>query len=61
MATPTPRQESTGPQVDDEGDYDLPCWAGVLPFHVGIGEPIADPWLAPGITVPATVSRYRRS
>ena len=50
----------TGPPVDDEEDYDLPYWAGVLPMRLEIGAPIADPRLRTDVGVPAAVSRYRR-
>jgi uncharacterized protein len=50
----------TGPPVDDEEDYSLPYWAGVLPMRLEVGAPIADPRLRPGIAVPAAVSRYGR-
>jgi uncharacterized protein len=49
----------TGPPVDDEEDYDLPYWAGVLPMRLEVGVPIADPRLRAG-GVPAGVSGYRR-
>ena len=35
----------TGPPVDDEEDYSLRVWAGVLPFHVQTGAPVPDPRL----------------
>lgn len=38
----------TGPPVDDEEDYALPVWAGVLPLSVVAGEPVPDPRLVPG-------------
>jgi uncharacterized protein len=50
----------TGPPVDDEEDYDLPYWAGVLPMRLEIGAPIADPRLRPGVRVPTSVSGYGR-
>jgi nitroimidazol reductase NimA-like FMN-containing flavoprotein (pyridoxamine 5'-phosphate oxidase superfamily) len=50
----------TGLPVDDEEDYDLPVWAGVLPLQQQPLEPIADPRLGPGIPVPAYLSGYRR-
>jgi nitroimidazol reductase NimA-like FMN-containing flavoprotein (pyridoxamine 5'-phosphate oxidase superfamily) len=50
----------TGPPVDDEEDYDLPYWAGVLPMRLDVGVPIADPRLRAGVGVPAGVSGYRR-
>ena len=35
----------TGPPLDDEEDYSLKVWAGVLPFHVQTGVPLPDPRL----------------
>lgn len=32
-----------GMPVDDEPDYDLPIWAGVIPIHQTIGTPNPDP------------------
>lgn len=32
----------TGGPVDDEEDYALPIWAGVVPLRLTAGEPIAD-------------------
>ena len=37
----------TGPPVDDDEDYALPVWAGVVPMKLTRGEPIADA----GVTV----------
>ncbi len=31
-----------GPPVDDEDDYSLPVWAGVVPLRFRLGETIAD-------------------
>jgi hypothetical protein len=50
----------TGPPVDDEVDYALPCWAGVLPMRLQVGVPIADPRLSPDLGLPAAVRDYRR-
>jgi hypothetical protein len=44
-----------GPPADDEADYDLSIWAGVLPITTRVGEPVPDPRLAPGIELPAHV------
>ncbi len=33
----------SGPPVDDEADYQLPIWAGVVPVSQQFGEPLADP------------------
>jgi uncharacterized protein len=32
----------TGPPVDDEEDYAIPVWAGVVPISTRLGEPIPD-------------------
>lgn len=50
----------TGPPLDDEEDYSLGVWAGVLPLHMMPGDPIADPRLPAGIEVPDNVVNYRR-
>ena len=49
----------TGPPVDDEEDYALPTWAGVLPIRTVVGDPEPDPRLAPGLAVPDHVARWR--
>ncbi len=48
----------TGPPVDDEEDYALDVWAGVLPLRLEAGPPIADPRLKPGIPVPGYLRGY---
>lgn len=32
----------SGPPVDDEADYSLPIWAGVVPVSTQLGRPISD-------------------
>jgi uncharacterized protein len=49
-----------GPPVDDEPDYALPVWAGVIPLSSRPGAPIPDPRLAPGIAPPASATAYWR-
>ncbi len=49
-----------GPPKDDEEDYALPIWAGVLPLTQVAGAPIDDPRLLPGLDAPSYASRYRR-
>jgi len=51
----------TGPPMDDEEDYALNAWAGVLPLALAKGEPIRDVRLPPEIQVPGYVSAYDRS
>jgi nitroimidazol reductase NimA-like FMN-containing flavoprotein (pyridoxamine 5'-phosphate oxidase superfamily) len=50
----------SGPPVDDEEDYSLPAWAGVLPLVTEAAAPEPDPRLRAGIALPAHVSAYRR-
>jgi hypothetical protein len=50
----------SGPPKDEEEDYALPVWAGVVPFAPSAGEPVPDPRLAPGIAPPPSVRSYRR-
>jgi uncharacterized protein len=50
----------TGPPLDDEEDYALPAWAGVIPLASGAHTPEPDPRLRAGITPPAYVTDYRR-
>lgn len=49
----------TGPPLDDEEDYALPVWAGVLPLNLRAGTAIPDPRLDRDIKVPAYVRRHR--
>lgn len=53
----------TGPPVDDEDDYALPAWAGVIPIDIVARPPLPDPRLAAGIAPSDTVSAWvaRRS
>jgi hypothetical protein len=50
----------TGGPIDDEADYELPIWAGVLPLPIVPAAPIADARLKAGIAVPENVARYSR-
>ena len=50
----------TGPPLDDEEDYALPMWAGVVPLKLTAGEPIADPRLPAGTPVPGYAKNYKR-
>ena len=42
----------TGPPVDEEADYALPVWAGVIPLELVAREPRADPRLATDVDPP---------
>lgn len=50
----------TGPPLDDEEDYALEAWAGVIPLLSGQGELEADPRLRADIASPAYASAYAR-
>lgn len=50
----------SGPPLDDEEDYALSCWAGVVPLRLTAGEPQADPRLPAGVPLPDYVAAYRR-
>jgi nitroimidazol reductase NimA-like FMN-containing flavoprotein (pyridoxamine 5'-phosphate oxidase superfamily) len=47
-----------GPPLDDESDYGLPVWAGVLPLEIKSRPPIPDDKLVEGIALPDYVRRY---
>ncbi|HXZ88068.1 MAG TPA: pyridoxamine 5'-phosphate oxidase family protein [Candidatus Binataceae bacterium] len=49
-----------GPPVDDEEDYALEAWAGVVPVTLEAHPPVADPRLRAGIAAPAYARFYRR-
>src|SRR5918992_707592 len=42
----------TGPPIDDDEDYALPVWAGVLPMRTVVDPPQPDPRLDPAIEIP---------
>lgn len=50
----------TGPPIDEDEDYALPHWAGVLAFARGVEKPVRDPKLKRGIKAPRYIERYRR-
>lgn len=50
----------TGNPVDDEEDYELDVWAGVLPLNLITDKPINDDRLKNGIAVPSNVLNYKR-
>lgn len=50
----------TGPPVDDEDDYGLAVWAGVLPLQLTPQAPQPDDRLLEGVSVPEYVSQYQR-
>lgn len=50
----------TGPPIDDEADYAMTVWAGVLPLKPVPQEPLADPRSKPEIPVPGYIKNYSR-
>ena len=50
-----------GPPVDDEEDYTLPVWAGILPLRELPLPPIQDELQSEGVPVPQYVADYSRN
>ena len=50
----------TGGPIDDEEDYSLPVWAGVLPLPVTPGSPMPDARLNPETPLPEYIAKYSR-
>ena len=50
-----------GPPGDDEADYGVPVWAGIIPLSTAVGAPIADPRLMAGLLVPTHVANYLKT
>jgi nitroimidazol reductase NimA-like FMN-containing flavoprotein (pyridoxamine 5'-phosphate oxidase superfamily) len=50
----------TGPPVDDEQDYELPIWAGVVPVDTVFGEPETDPAMRLEVDIPSHVLNLRQ-
>jgi nitroimidazol reductase NimA-like FMN-containing flavoprotein (pyridoxamine 5'-phosphate oxidase superfamily) len=48
----------TGPPIDDEEDYALTVWAGVMPLGVEPGAPEADPRLPAETPLPAYIEQF---
>jgi uncharacterized protein len=51
----------TGDPIDDEEDYEMGVWAGVLPVSLVPGEPVRDARIKEGVVMPAHVSDYSRN
>jgi hypothetical protein len=49
----------TGPPKDEEADYELPIWAGVIPVTTTVGTPEPDPRNLPGVEMPEHIRRFR--
>lgn len=51
----------TGPPIDDDEDYNLAVWAGVVPLRLVAGAPIIDDRVPAGIEAPDYVREYSRN
>jgi nitroimidazol reductase NimA-like FMN-containing flavoprotein (pyridoxamine 5'-phosphate oxidase superfamily) len=51
----------TGPPVDDDEDYELPVWAGVIPLRMVAEKPVADGRLPVNTPIPDYAMNYGRS
>lgn len=49
-----------GPPMDDEPDYSLPVWAGVIPLHLEAGVPFRDERCDPTIPLPTYLQNFKR-
>ena len=49
----------SGPPVDDDDDYSLPIWAGVLPLSQVLQEPVPDHKNLDGLEVPTHVCDFK--
>jgi len=50
-----------GPPLDDEEDYSLPVWAGILPLGLEAKTPIPDSRLAANTEVPPYIRGARKT
>jgi hypothetical protein len=50
----------SGPVQDDEEDYALPVWAGIVPLHLQADAPVRDERCDPAIPTPAYAANCRR-
>lgn len=50
----------TGPPIDDDEDYPLPIWAGVLPFMQTVGSPVPDTRNGTDVEIPPSVLAFKR-
>jgi nitroimidazol reductase NimA-like FMN-containing flavoprotein (pyridoxamine 5'-phosphate oxidase superfamily) len=49
----------TGPPMDDEEDYQLTAWAGIIPLALAAATPVPDPKLSTTISVPGYALAYK--
>lgn len=51
----------TGPPIDEDSDYELPIWGGVVALRTSFGGPESDSRNLPGVEIPANVLVLSRS
>jgi uncharacterized protein len=51
----------TGPPLDDEEDYKIPVWSGVLPLKLNPSLPVADDHTSADAAIPDYVTNYKRT
>ena len=49
----------TGPPLEDEADYELAVWAGIIPLRLAAGSPIEDARLKAGVPTPDYAADYK--
>jgi nitroimidazol reductase NimA-like FMN-containing flavoprotein (pyridoxamine 5'-phosphate oxidase superfamily) len=49
----------TGPPIDETEDYELNCWAGVIPLQLVASPAISDPQLRAGIETPDFITNFK--
>ncbi len=49
----------SGPPVDDDEDYELPIWAGVIPISHSIDMPENDPRILAGVEMPDHTKNFK--
>jgi hypothetical protein len=50
----------SGPVQDDEEDYALKVWAGIVPLHMQTGAPVRDERCDAAIPTPRYAAEYKR-
>jgi nitroimidazol reductase NimA-like FMN-containing flavoprotein (pyridoxamine 5'-phosphate oxidase superfamily) len=50
----------TGPPVDEDADYELSNWAGLIPYELVPGRPEADPKMKKGNRLPSYLQNYEK-
>jgi uncharacterized protein len=48
----------SGPPMDEEEDYALPVWAGVVPLHLRAAAPLRDPRMENDVALPEYVRKF---